>query len=278
MRQRLVGRGLLVLALGVMSTAGLGVAGAQEPGGGEGFGGPGGMGRVSGMVTAVSGDAVTVKSEDGTVYQVTTTVNTRVMKGVAGDRQPAALKVSELKVGDGVMAAGNMDAPKKTLHAMFVVATDAEQVKKLRENLGKTYIQGKVTAIDADNLKMTVLRGDGASQTIGLDETTSFKRGARRMRGGESGGAGGGAGLGAGAGSGWGGGPGAEGGESITLADVKVGDNVVGTGSLKAGVFVPGQLMVMAPRPPRAAGAAGRSGSPQSGSPQTGPPQSGPPQ
>ena len=36
-----------------------------------------------------------------------------------------------------------------------------------------------------------------------------------------------------------------ENGESITLADVKVGDNVVGTGSLKSGTFVPTDLHVM---------------------------------
>ncbi len=35
------------------------------------------------------------------------------------------------------------------------------------------------------------------------------------------------------------------GGESITLADVKVGDMVRGTGSVKGGTFVPTQLVVM---------------------------------
>ena len=34
-------------------------------------------------------------------------------------------------------------------------------------------------------------------------------------------------------------GSGFEGGESITLADIKVGDNVAGQGALKGGVFVP---------------------------------------
>ena len=38
---------------------------------------------------------------------------------------------------------------------------------------------------------------------------------------------------------------GSSGGESITLADVKVGDMVVGPGALKAGVFVPTQLAVI---------------------------------
>ena len=36
-------------------------------------------------------------------------------------------------------------------------------------------------------------------------------------------------------------------GESITLADVKVGDNVAGQGSLKNGIFVPTELRVADP-------------------------------
>jgi hypothetical protein len=204
---------------------------AQEPG--EQGGGRAqfaGMERVAGTVVSVTGDAVTVKAEDGTVYTVTTTPNTRLIKG------QAPLKVADLKAGDGAMALGNLDAPNKTLHAALVMVTDAETLKKMRDNLGKTFISGKVTAIDIDNLKMTVMRTDGVSQTIGLDETTSFKRGGRMGRGG----------IGSGTGTPATTAP-AEGGESITLADIKVGDNVAGTGSLKGGVFVPGQLNVGLP-------------------------------
>ena len=229
MRNRLLAIAMLVgLASSTLAAA------AQEPG--EQAGGRtqfAGMERVAGIVVSVAGDAVTVKAEDGTVYTVTTTPNTRLMKG------QTPLKVADLKAGDGAMALGNMDAPNKTLHAALVMVTDADTLKKMRENLGKTYISGKVTAIDIDNLKMTVMRPDGVSQTIGFDETTSFKRGGRMGRGGFA------AGVAAAATAPM------EGGESITLADVKVGDNVVGTGSLKGGVFVPGQLNVAAPRPGR---------------------------
>jgi len=117
----------------------------------------------------------------------------------------------------------------------------------MKENLGKTYIVGKVTAIDLDNAKMTVERPDHVAQTIGFDETTSFKKGGRGAR---MGGAGGGGGAGAG---------GETGGESITLADIKVGENVRGTGSLKGGTFVPTELVVME-RGPRAAGDAASGG------------------
>ncbi len=61
---------------------------------------------------------------------------------------------------------------------MFVTVVDAEQMKKAQEDLGKTYIAGKVTAID--ELKLTIKRADGVTQVIEVDEGTSFRRGGRR--------------------------------------------------------------------------------------------------
>jgi hypothetical protein len=216
---------------------------------------------VRGTVTATTPDHLTVKTEAGEVYQVALSANTRLTK----ERQP--VKFADIKVGDAVGAMGVLDAPTRTVHAVFVGVIDAEQVKKARENMGKTYITGKVTAIDMDALKLTVMRPDGVSQVIGVDEQTSFKRGGRGMAAmasgngvieiGGSGGGGrrgmgavSGAGAGTPAGSGTGSGTGAGvggGGESITFADVKVGDTVAGRGGLKNGIFVPTELGVMDP-------------------------------
>jgi hypothetical protein len=216
---------------------------------------------VRGTVTATTPDHLTVKTEAGEVYQVALSANTRLTK----ERQP--VKFADIKVGDAVGAMGVLDAPTRTVHAVFVGVIDAEQVKKARENMGKTYITGKVTAIDMDALKLTVMRPDGVSQVIGVDEQTSFKRGGRGMAAmasgngvieiGGSGGGGrrgmgavSGAGAGTPASSGTGSGTGAGvggGGESITFADVKVGDTVAGRGGLKNGIFVPTELGVMDP-------------------------------
>jgi len=186
---------------------------------------------VRGTVTAATADHLTVKTDAGDVYQIAVSSNTRVMK----ERQP--VKLTDIKAGDGVGAMGVLDAPTKTVHAVFVTVVDAEQVRKMKEGLGKVYITGKVTAID--EVKLTVMRPDGVSQVIEVDEGTSFKRGGRgmvsMMNG--SGPVERPAGASAGQGSG--------GGESITLADVKVGDTVMGPGALKKGVFVPTQLGVM---------------------------------
>lgn len=232
----------LSLAAGVVQTARAQDAGERA----QGRGRFAGMQRVGGTVTAVSGADVTIKAEDGTTYQVVTTDNTRVRRG-----RDAEIKVSDLKPGDGVMAMGNLDAPNKTMHALMVFAIDPEQMKKMEEarkemaaNMGKTLIAGRVTAIDLDNATMTVERPDGVSQTIGFDEGTSFRRGRISMMG-----AGGGMGAGASANSA------DETGESITLADIKVGDRVEGPGAVKNGRFVSKELTVMTPGQGRRRGA-----------------------
>jgi hypothetical protein len=200
---------------------------------------------VRGTVTAATADHLTVKTEAGEVYQVVVSANTRVNK----DRQPA--KLAEIKAGDGVGAMGVLDPATKTVHAVFIGVMDAEQVKKAREGMGKVFITGRVTAIDMDALKITVQRPDGVSQVIGVDEQTSFKRGGRGMSMLASGagvtelGSGGGRSGSGGAASG--NGAGTTGGESITLADVKVGDAVAGRGALKNGTFVPTELGVSDP-------------------------------
>ena len=202
---------------------------------------------VRGTVTAATPDHLTVKTDAGEVYQVALSANTRLTK----ERQP--VKLADIKGGDGIGAMGGLDPATKTVHAVFVGVIDAEQVKKARENMGKTYITGKVTAIDLDALKVTVLRPDGVSQVIGVDEQTSFKRGGRGMAAMASGagvidaGGGGGRGNGAGAGNATGNGNGGGGGESITFADIKVGDSIAGRGALKNGTFVPTELGVMNP-------------------------------
>jgi hypothetical protein len=192
---------------------------------------------VRGTVTAATGDHLTVKTEAGDTYQVVVTTNTRIMK----DRQ--TVKMAEIHPGDGIGAMGVIDAPTKTVHAAMLMVVDAEQIKKARENMGKTYISGKVLAID--DVTLTIQRPDDVTQKIMVDEGTSFRKGGRRtamaMRGDPAsmgpGDAQGGNGARAG---------GADAaGESITLADIKVGDMVAGQGALKNGVFVPTQLVVM---------------------------------
>jgi hypothetical protein len=229
----------LVLA-GQCALAQDGMAGAGQ-GGGRQRGGFGGGQPVTGTVTAATKDAVTIKTEAGDEYTVTATDTARVMR----DRQP--IKLTDVKPGDNVTAMGTVDAAKKTVQAMMINDIDAATVQKAKDDMGKTYITGKVTAIDLDNAKVTVLRTDGVSQSITLDEGTSIQKGARGIQVGLQ------AAMGGGGRGGMGGGrPGGNGGagaapaapESITLADVKMGDSIVASGALKGGVFVPVKMGV----------------------------------
>ena len=218
-----------------------------------------GSGRmVRGTITVVATDKLTLKTEAGEVYTVALTPNTQLRHG------RDQMKIADVHVGDGVGAMGEMDQPNKTVHALFVTVVGAEDLKKAREAMGKTFISGTVTAID--ETKLTIKRTDNVVQVIEVDEDTSFRRGGRGMgmalgdqgglgAGGGYGGGRRGGGQGAGSGGGQGGGQGtsaSDGGESITLADVKVGSVVAGSGAVKNGVFVPKMLGVSDPTAQRA--------------------------
>lgn len=225
--------------------------------GAGGSGGPGGRrgSGVRGTVTAVSGSNVVLKTEEGVTWTVISTDNTRVR------RDSQAGTVAGIQTGDEVVAMGMPDADKHEIHAMMLMDMSASEVAKAKANLGKTYIMGRITAINETQL--TVLRSDKVSQVITLDESTSLHRGGRMnaqnmaaagldmgMMGG-SGGMGGGGGRRGGAS---GDAPPNEAGEAITLADVKVGDTVAGTGGVKGNTFVPTDLHVLERRVGRVGG------------------------
>jgi hypothetical protein len=187
---------------------------------------------VRGTVTATAADHLAIRTDKGDAYQITITDNTRIREG----RQP--VKISDVKPGDSVGAMGVLDAPNHTVHAAVVMVVDAAQAQKMRDEMGKVYIAGKVTAID--DLKLTIQRPDGVVQVIAVDEGTSFRRGGRRIQAMIDGS-----------------GPAEEtasqrnrrppadsSDESITLADIKVGNTVAGRGELKGGIFVPSELAV----------------------------------
>ena len=143
----------------------------------EGDGTPGGgMGRafgrgngVRGTVTATAADSFTIRTDDGDIYKVLFSPNTRLMK----DRQP--IEASEIHVGDMLMAGGIVDAKAKTVGAVVVFDIDAAQVRNARAGFGKTWVAGKVTAIH--ELKITIERAnDKQMQVVAVDENTSFRK------------------------------------------------------------------------------------------------------
>jgi hypothetical protein len=166
----------------------------------------------------------------GDVYTVHFSANTRITKQPAGTRGPGGggggqgmgggrgrggyggggnpqleIKATDIKVGDAIAAMGDIDAAAKSVGAMRIVKLDPDTAKRTQEmvaNFGKTWLQGKITAINETTITLTGAL-DNAPHTVVADENTQFRR--RR--------------------------------DPITLADIQVGDTIRAEGALKNGVF-----------------------------------------
>lgn len=239
----------------------------QQGGGwrqGRGGGRMGMMGRgVTGAVTETASDHFTIKNEEGQVYTVHFSANTRILEQVPrpasqtgnNDNQPSAgeirgggnggrdgwgsrrrnpptpIQASDIKVGDVILSAGEIDDSAKSVGAVMILKLDPESVQRMREmraNFGKTWLAGRVTAIN--ETKVTLESPvDNASHAFVADENTEFRK--RR--------------------------------DPITLADIQVGDMVRVTGAIKNGVFVAANVAVMGGRPNGGQGGPGAGPAPQ---------------
>lgn len=193
---------------------------AQQAGSSTGMPmGRGMMGQgIVGTVTEVASDHFTVKTPAGETYTVEFSANTRILKqgstpvgtdtqgGGPMRTQPTPIEASDIKVGDTIMARGEVDSSAKSVGAIAVIQLDPQRARRLlamEESFGKTWLAGRITAIDGS--KVTLRGGpNAASYTFVTDDNTEFR--SRR--------------------------------EPLTLADLKVGDRVRVEGSLKDGQFV----------------------------------------
>ncbi len=209
----LIGGGTLFAQDPQNSVPAQGQAGTSNPGERprrQGDGPPGGMREL--FQNAISGSVQTITSDGLTIKKLdgtTTTVKTTKDTMFFKNRQQG--KLSDFKVGEMVIVAG--DTAGDTVTAKVVAERPNGPNAMNPEDLGKKFIVGEVTKID--ETKLTVKRPDGVEQVIEVDEDTSFRNQKR---------------------------------ESVTLADVKVGDRIMGRGELKNGTFVPATLMVGLPQ------------------------------
>jgi ribosomal protein L21E len=162
---------------------------------------------VAGTITAVNPDSLVVKTMDGHTAQVTLNDKTQYRK----DRQAATL--ADFKVGDQVMVRGEPSGDNAWIaETVATRSAGGPGEQSFRDALGKRFIIGEIKTISGTQL--TIARPDGVTQTIAVDESTSFQKQ----------------------------------GESITLADFKPGDHVFGRGEVKNNVFVPAVLNLGDPR------------------------------
>lgn len=123
---------------------------------------------IRGDVTAVSGNTLTVKTEEGQVYTVETSPNTHFRK------ERDEIQISAIHAGDMIAAMGDKDAKAHTLGAAFVMVIDKARYEQMRADFGKTWTAGVVESIDGTNI--TVKRPDNTTQIIAVDENTSFRK------------------------------------------------------------------------------------------------------
>lgn len=177
-----------------------------------------GRGRgVVGKITAIKDGALELVRMDGARVTVKLTDKTEYRK----DRQSA--KLADFKVGDAVFlrteGSGDQD-----LTALAVAGRTGNgpggpgmggpgggMMAIGGGELGKDFVFGEVKSVDAP--KITVLRPDNVTQTLELNEETSLRKGR----------------------------------ESVTMADIQVGDHVFVRGGVQNNTFVPKMVMVIGP-------------------------------
>jgi hypothetical protein len=160
-------------------------------------------------------------------------------RGYGRGNPPQQLQPSDIKVGDAIGVMGSVDANAKSVAATAIVQIDperAQQMAQMQANFGKTWLMGRVTAIDGVKVTLTGSM-DNAAHSFVADENTTFRK--RR--------------------------------DPITLADIQVGDMVRADGAIKDGVFVAATVNAMT-LPPGGPTSMPRNG-PSAGAPPAAPPQ-----
>jgi hypothetical protein len=166
---------------------------------------------VFGRIASIQNGTMKITRPDGSQTTIKFTNKTEFRK----DREPAVLK--DFQVGDGVVIRGE-ENPDFSVTAQMVAGRNGNGGPAggpNRQNpvgtLGKDFIVGQVKAIDAPGL--TVMRTDNVTQSFELNEDTSLRKGR----------------------------------DSITMADIQVGDHVFARGAMQQDQFLPKSVTIISP-------------------------------
>jgi hypothetical protein len=205
---------LLIALVGAMTVAFVPALRAQDAGAPSG--GQARDGRpvpLFGKIAAIHSDSLDLTDQNGATVTVKLSDKTEFRR----DRQPA--KRGDFKVGDIVIVRGEENSD----HTWAAQTIAARSMNSRGQNgrggpggglgaagtLGKDYVAGEIKSMDAPSI--TILRTDNVTQKIELNEETSLHKGR----------------------------------DSITMADIQVGDHVFAHGSMQNNVFVPKNVMVV---------------------------------
>jgi preprotein translocase subunit YajC len=225
---------------------------AQGPGGGQ-MSGRGGERRpgLFGKLTAVHDQSMEITRQDGSVVTVKISANTQFRK------EREAAKLGDFKVGDTVIVRGAENADHTWTAEMigtrpnggFGAGPGGGGPQSERGGgqgggpgggpgggrptgvLGQDYVFGEVKSIEAP--KLTILRPDNVTQTVELNEETSLRKGR----------------------------------DSITMAEIQIGDHVMVRGGIEANAFQPKSVMVIGPEQWKRMQEMGMAGGPQANPP-----------
>jgi hypothetical protein len=138
---------------------------------------------VLGTVQAVSGNTITVKSDAGVAMQVTVQDGARLLRVEPGQRTLAGaspFSLSDLQVGDRVMARGSMNAQElaATLLVAIKGADIAQKQAQEREDWQKRGTGGLVKSVDPAAGTVTISAGAGGNRTLVIhaSATTILRR------------------------------------------------------------------------------------------------------
>jgi hypothetical protein len=171
---------------------------------------------VMGKITSIKDGALELTRMDGGSVTLKLTDKTEYRK----DRQSA--KLADFKVGDMVLIRTEGEGDQNLTALVVAGRTGNGQggpgmsgpgggMMTSGGELGKDFVFGEVKSVDAP--KITVLRPDNVTQTLELNEETSLRKGR----------------------------------ESVTMADIQIGDHVFVRGGVQNNAFVPKMVMVIGP-------------------------------
>jgi transcription antitermination factor NusG len=140
--------------------------------------------RVSGTVTAIAGNVLTVKDDKGVESKVTVADSARVLQLPAGAKSLSAatpIKVSDIAVGDRILAKTTPDGSNYT--ASTVVAMKQADVAKAQQNELQDWktkgVNGIVKSVDSAAQTVTISTGNGATAktvVVQASKSTNIRR------------------------------------------------------------------------------------------------------
>jgi preprotein translocase subunit YajC len=196
---------------------------------------------VFGKLTAIHDQSIEIATPNGE------NVTVKISSGTQFRKDQEAAKFADFKVGDVVFVRGQENADHTWTAEVLGQRSGGFGGRGAGSGggagvrptgvLGQDYVFGELKAIDAP--KLTILRPDNVTQTVELNEETSLRKGQN----------------------------------SVTMADIQIGDHVMVRGGMKDGAFQPKSVMVIGPEQWKRIQEMGMGGPPSNAQKDNNPPQ-----